>query len=418
MQILTPLGDLSWGYSDRWLIVGNPEDIVYMYIEENPEVQDFYNRILRFPIKDELRIAQKIRQINFCLEPDTAKKDFLKPMVNNLNWSSGAYPGPDHVVDDPAVALAELEALLTEMRAHYPIKQNGDDSQGADQYGKTTKWDRWRDVFEDIEDLRRLLPSLNAPTHSSSKPPSLAFRLGHWARKLVRSQKRGSGEASFSETVKVVNRLAGCDHESSDSEGILSRLRRHVGIALSESSEADAEIWYSFHQCFIEACRERYRLVHGLNWSEEADLELMKRYLVQPVHTPWVTNYVLATVFDRRILGTRSDLRTLRHQVRINLAVFLSLAVAVSSLFAFGLAWLAWPVVAFLIWRFSQEWQLFRVITAAEIRGAVLQAARTEIVSGCYDAEEISRRLQMKALTLSFPTLVSPLLKLGSVRRA
>jgi hypothetical protein len=107
-------------------------------------------------------------------------------------------------------------------------------------------------------------------------------------------------------------------------------------------------------------------------------------------------------------------LKSLKKQGRVNLAVVLSLAIVIYLLFASGFAWLAWPTVAFLIWRFSQEWELFGAITAVEVRGSVLEAARTEIVSGCYDAEEASRRLQRKELTISFPSLVYPLLKLAS----
>ena len=71
---------------DYWLTVGDPEDIVYMHIEQNLELRDFYDQTLGYPIKDELRVAKKIRQLNFCMEENGATKSVLKDMVNVKEW--------------------------------------------------------------------------------------------------------------------------------------------------------------------------------------------------------------------------------------------------------------------------------------------------------------------------------------------
>jgi hypothetical protein len=152
--------------------------------------------------------------------------------------------------------------------------------------------------------------------------------------------------------------------------------------------------------------------VHKLNWDLEGELELMKRYLDLPLHTPWITNYLLTTIFDRRILVTASELKVIEIWDLVGLAFFLALALGSGLLFSFGLAWLAWPAVAFLIWRVRRQWTLRDLMRAVEMRAAVMESVRTEIVSGGYDAEEVSRRLRRSELTVAFPSLVYPLLKL------
>lgn len=410
-KLYRPLGDLSFD-GDDWLTIGDPADVVYMLIEDNAELRRFYEQTLCHPIEDELRVAKKIRQLNFSLEENKVKKPILKKWINIGKFEFLHDP----VVDDPRrAALAELEELLRELRDRYTNNQQVHDLEGGNQEGEVTGIDWWADVFEDVENLRNLHGG-SASTRSSSEPKGFAARLSYWARKTFFRPYRKSDEALYAEAerdIKITHRLT--DHyDSSDLDGILARLRTDVNGALAESSGADAKGCDRFHSCFEKAVRERYRLVHKLGWDVTADLELMKTYLDLPVHTPWLTNYILATVLDRQILETRSDLKSIKRQGLTDLAVFLGSVIVIYLLFAFGLAWLAWPAVAFLIWRVCQEWRLFTLLGAVGNRAGVLESARTEIVSGCYDAEEISRRLQRKELTLAFPSLVYPLLRLGS----
>jgi hypothetical protein len=65
-----------------------------------------------------------------------------------------------------------------------------------------------------------------------------------------------------------------------------------------------------------------------------------------------------------------------------------------------------------LIWRVCQEWMILKWVKAAGVRRCVMEWARGEIVLGCYDAEEVSRRLRRKELTVALPSLVFPLLRL------
>jgi hypothetical protein len=180
-----PLGRLSL-LRDYWLTVGDPEDIVYMLIEENHEMKEFYERNMHHPIKDQLRVAKKIRQLNYCIEGNNSKKALLRLMVN---FAERDYPGwsPDPVADDPCVALAELEGVLTELRGRYPINHKGHDSQTADQDEdeEATAIDWWLDVFEGVENLRKVLPSLEAVTKSASRPQGFVGRIGYRVGKAV-----------------------------------------------------------------------------------------------------------------------------------------------------------------------------------------------------------------------------------------
>src|SRR5439155_17638749 len=168
--------------------------------------------------------------------------------------------------------------------------------------------DWWSNVFQDIEKLRSVVPHVNKPR---GKPEGFVARLfSRWKHE------------SFAEEIATMNRelyrrIGHLPHDSDSYLSLVDRLRGHIRMAFAESSGADSTRSEKFHRCFVDAIRYRYCIVHDPDrWSVEHELEWMKRYIDLPVHTPWLTNYILAAVFDRRITEARSELRSFFGGVR------------------------------------------------------------------------------------------------------
>src|SRR5207302_3136508 len=201
------------------------------------------------------------------------------------------------VTEDPATAFTELEELLKELHTRY-----GNNQDAANEDEAAGRIDSWPGVFEAVEKLRNLIPSDVPAKVVPGRPVGFAARLGYWVGRTFLRRGRNSGDGVLAEIKRVVHRVRGCNFSDSYCCAI-SGLRLCLSVALSELNGANQGAWSNFHGSFVQALRNRYRLVHNFNWDAEGELQWMKNYLDLPVHTPWLTNYLLTTVFDRRILG-------------------------------------------------------------------------------------------------------------------
>lgn len=168
--------------------------------------------------------------------------------------------------------------------------------------------------------------------------------------------------------------------------------------------------------------------------SEKEAVEVAKKYLAMPwAHTSWLTNYVAANLIAAVIGEERHRLAWGKKIMRlllptlwnrftsavVSVAFFLSLLVLSSFLFTQHLAVFGWLVVGFMLWNYVGG--LVLKLKTDSFFGTLTFIAN-EINSGCYDREEMIRRLRKidddRLIRFAVPSLVYSLLRLSEPQRA
>jgi hypothetical protein len=409
LDLSLPLGDLSLE-RDYSLTVADPEDVADVLIKDNDELSEFYELTLGYPVADELRVAKKILQIKSCLaEPGSVAGETLADMFNVVReWEDS------DLTADPLLAVAQLAEVVKELKESYPILRKvvaADTEPGEEKGPFDDEDDAWEYAFRDIEEIRKLLTNKHA-----QDLPTVRGRFGSWVERTTARRN-----IPWADTKRIIRNLSSSWIYGSgdDCEQLLERLRVRIRQTIAEARGNWKDVC-RFHSCLQEAVRYRYRLVHTKASSPMAlewEVDRAQQCLALRVNAPWLTRYVLTTILDRRIVDARAGLPVIKRRMFVHLGWFLLLTLGSYFLFVSGFAWIGWLVLAYMLWRGSQEWMILKLLRAVGVRCAVLESVREEVVSGCYDPDEISRRLHRKELTIAVPSLVYPLLRLARTPR-
>ena len=399
IRAASPLGDLSLE-SDSWLVAGDPEDVLYAVVKHDSELREFYKNFLCHPIDDELQVAEKIHRLKVHLNGNSGDSPIAKALVAEM-FDPYDFNSTTEDAKDCNDAFTQLEALLKELHDHCPKSERvhaDHDDEDHDEFDEVEYL--WTGIFDEIQAVRKLLPvatGAKVVLQAEGSAARLGRTLGKmvvryapWIAKLI---SRGEHhEALWIKSQKVIrNRNGNWSYEGDEVIHRLERLRSKVRQALAESHGCSEKL-INFHDCFENAVRYRYSLIHAAPWSSEGELGLTQRYLSVRTPTPWLTRFILETILDRRIMELRK-IKFRRLWMR-SLYIWLLFGLGMGVLFVTGFVWLIFPSLGLFIWRFWYEWSISEDFRELNQWHSVLLGARTEIASGYYDGQEVIRRLR------------------------
>lgn len=195
--------------------------------------------------------------------------------------------------------------------------------------------------------------------------------------------------------------------------------------------ELDGVLWdlvYMRHE------HDPFKTQDDARYFRESVLEQAQKYLAHDwMHTPWLTNRLVAGLLDSVIGALAVEMRA-GDSSRITAGLpwpwgvlvpkllsflfFAGSVVGIRLAFGVGLDWVGWAASGYLAWHYF--WRFRRNYLLSKMRGELgawasrLEWIRDEVKRGQYDAIEISTRLRKpEGKGFVIPSLIFPLLRLA-----